>query len=227
MAARRNKKGHHNPIHPVIDSFRLIAETRRQALEIAESARQAIKRHHRDPQELADFIEGHGTPVVVLQHNLLPCLVMWLLGVEPGFIPPSSGWRYELLGKGLALYERTFHQTGHQGEFNGRQLEHGVFILTRPLFTVGYISHQLHHWLAFRSGMTGYSDRAQQLYRKFWDNNGVIGKEVYKMSLADMSALRSAINRDMEALKFLQDIASEILVPANQAKRISNGTASA
>ena len=76
--------------------------------------------------------------------------------------------------------------------------------------------------------MKGYCDRSQRLYREFWGKNqGRIGQEVYKMKADDMRALKAAINRDLEALQFLKDIADEILIPAKQARHISRGQASA
>lgn len=212
-------QGHDNPLHdPVIDTFKLVAETRKMAKEISESARDAVKAFYRSPDSLASFIERHQTPVYMLKGRLICGLVLAILGYEPGFIAPAEGRRYRLLERFLRLYNGKPHC----------EFKHGVFVLTRPLFTVGFISHQLHHWLAYRSGMAGYSDKSQQLYKKFWnENNGVIGQEVYQMKVEDMVALKAAINRDLEALLFLKEIANEVLIPAKQARRISHGTASA
>ncbi len=212
-------QGHDNPLHdPVIDTFKLVAETRKMAKEISESARDAVKAFYRSPDSLASFIERHQTPVYMLKGRLICGLVLAILGYEPGFIAPAEGRRYRLLERFLRMYNAKPHC----------EFKHGVFVLTRPLFTVGFISHQLHHWLAYRSGMAGYSDKSQLLYKKFWnENNGVIGQEVYKMKVEDMVALKAAINRDLEALLFLKEIANEVLIPAKQARRISHGTASA
>jgi hypothetical protein len=59
------------------------------------------------------------------------------------------------------------------------------------------------------------------------ENQGQIGQDVYKMDVEDILALKAAINRDLEALKFLKAIADEVLIPARQARRIVHGTASA
>lgn len=213
------KQGHDNPLHdPVIDTFKLIAETRKQAKAISESARDAVKAFYRSPDSLASFIERHQTPVYMLKGRLICGLVLAVLGFEPGFIPPTEGRRYRILERLLRMYNRKAHC----------EFTHGVFVLTQPLFTVGFISHQLHHWLAFRSGMAGYNDRSQQLYHKFWnEQNGIIGQEVYHMKVEDMVALKAAINRDLEALLFLKEVANEVLIPAKQARRISHGTATA
>lgn len=245
MAANPKKNaGHDNPILPVasssldMDSFKLVAETRKHLSELADFAKDAIKAHYNDPELLASFIESHQTQVYCLQGSLLSSFGLWVLGFEPGFIAPVKGLRYRLLQHFLrfqaqfhwrmSFHQHQSHQKDKQGEKTDCHFRHGVFVLTRPLFTVGFISHQLHHWLAFRSGMQGYSERSQKLYRKFWSKgNGTLGQEVYKMKAIDMMDLKSAISRDLEALQFLKSIADEILIPAQQARYISAGNASA
>lgn len=238
MVANPNRKtGQDNPIQSHVDTFRLVAETRRQVNEVAESAREAIQASYTDPELLAGFIERHGTPVYVLPVGFLATFMLRALGFEPGFIPPGRDIRFNRLKRLLAFYDRLCsgmnrpdrNQTDGKLMDNSSRIDrHGVFVLTRPLFTVGFLTHQLHHWLAFRSGMAGYCERAQRLYKKFWvENQGQIGREVYKMSAEDILALKAAINRDMEALRFLKAMADEVLIPAKQARRISGGNASA
>ena len=211
--------GHDNPLtNALVDTFKLVAETRKQAKEIAESARDAVKTFYRSPEQLASFIERHQTPVYMVKGRLMIGVVLGLLGYEPGFIAPADDKRFRMLQRFLRLINPKAHCN----------FEHGVFVLTQELFTVGYISHQLHHWLAYRSGMTGYCERSQNLYKKFWnENNGVIGEEIHSMKMEDMRALKAAINRDLEALLFLKEIANEVLIPARQGQRLSHGTASA
>ncbi|HEY9746225.1 MAG TPA: hypothetical protein V6C99_08420 [Oculatellaceae cyanobacterium] len=220
-------QGHDNPIHGTIDTFRLVAETRRQAEEIAETAKVTVRQFYRDPRQLAVFIERHGTPVYLLKHTLVAHFTLWLLGFEPGFIPPGIGKRYRLLQFVLTA-PWLAPLLGRQSAKHHCHLRHGIFVVTPSLFTVGYLSHQLHHWLAFRSGMQGYNDRAQELYKKFWnEGNGEITPEMLEMDTEDILALKAAINRDLEALQFLQQVASEILIPAKQAKKMAQGGTSA
>jgi hypothetical protein len=76
--------------------------------------------------------------------------------------------------------------------------------------------------------MQGYSEHSQRLYKEFWvKRQGQLGREVYKMKAKDIVALKEAINRDLEALQFLRNIAQEVLIPAKQAKQIAHGNASA
>jgi len=213
---------------PDPDTFNFISETRKQVTEVATVARDAIKAHCTEPAQLANFIESHQTPVFVLNHALLGNMALFSLGFEIGFIPPAEGRRYKML-KQLLLTQAKRLGPHPAGDFAlDNDLPHGVIVLTTPLCTLGYMSHQLHHWLAFRSGMQGYCDRAQKLYKQFWQKQkGQLGQEVYKMSTEDILALKAAINRDMEALQFLRSITDEVFIPAQQARRLSNGSTSA
>lgn len=223
LQANQNQE---TPEHLLLDTFRLVAETHRQADGIAKTASQAVRTSYSDPVLLAQFIENHQTPVYILPAGILGKLALWLLGCTPGFIPPVENPRYETLQRLLASLSWLVKRPAQS---DGCHWEHGAFVVPGNLFTVGFISHQLHHWLAFRSGMQGYSDHSQTLYKKFWEEQqGVIGNEVYDMSVDDILALKAAINRDLEALEFLKRIAQEILIPVRQGRHFrSQGSASA
>ena len=229
MAANPNQPtGHDNPIQNSEDTFRLVAETRQQVSEVSQTARDAIKAFYTNPQRLAEFIERYDTPVYVLPFGWLVMLILRTLGFEPGFIAPCASRQGMWLTRFLAYADPKKTNNGKAGAMLKDRYPNGVFILTKPLFTIGFLTHQLHHWLSYRSGMAGYTDQAQQLYKQFWlENRGTIGKEVYKMSADDILALKAAINRDMEALRFLKSMTEEVLIPGKQARRISKGTASA
>ncbi len=214
------------------DSFKLMAESQKQLTEVASTAREVIQAHYTDPLQLARFMESHQTPVFVLRHRFLGAAALMALGFEPGFIPPGQGKRFQLL---LQLLNTQGHRPASHPASDAitknmmaEGLPQGVIVLTEPLMTAGYLSHQLHHWLAFRAGLPGYSERAQHLYRQFWQRqNGCLGQEIHDMSVEDLLALKSAINRDKEALQFLRTITAEIFRPAQQARRLNDGFASA
>lgn len=221
--------GHENPIqdrsaHPHDDTFKRVAETRQQVNQVAASAREAIEAFYTDPQGLVTLIERYGTPVYILKAGILSKLMLKALGFEPGFILPDSTPRFIWLKRLLGWQDGLFATD----KALLRDFTHGVFVVPQALFNMGFLSHQLHHWLAFRSGMDGYCERARRLYKKFWvENQGQIGQDVYKMDVDDILALKAAINRDLEALQFLKAISDEVLIPARQARRIAHGTASA
>lgn len=195
-----------------IDTFKLMAKTHQQALDVSDEARAIILKHYRTPEALKAVIESHGTPVFVIKEHFLGKLMLKALGYEVGFIPATDTFQYRALLKFLNKA-----QPGYRGK--GTK---GLFIVTAPLLTVGFLSHQLHHWLAYRSGLSGYSTEEQLLYQEFWNrHNGQLNDSILrKMSAEDMQRLKNVINRDLEALRFLRQIVDEIFIPAQQGANI-------
>ncbi|MBX2861452.1 MAG: hypothetical protein KTR14_09455 [Vampirovibrio sp.] len=209
--------------NPLQDTFRLIAQTRRQVAHATEQATAAVRSFYKNPEDLATFIERHGTPVIYLPVHWIPLLSLKLLGFELGYIPvptePHLRHRFDTLCRLFDIEASKPNCT----------LSHGVFIVTKPLFNIGFMAYQLHHWFACRNGMTGYESKDLKRYRHFWEKKqGIIGPEVMRMTEAEVRSLKNAINRDLEALKFLRQITEEIFVPANQANALAqNKSASA
>ena len=220
MTSSRHKHGQQNTIIGA-DTFKMVADIERQIAAVSDEAREAVKKFYKEPGDLAAFIERQGTPVYVLPGGMIGnwvSLGLQTLGYEPGFIASQEGWRFDALVRLLGLLEQKPYAT----------VDRGVFVVTKQLFSVGFLSHQLHHWLACRSGMAGYNAESQRLYKRFWTvYHGKIGREVYHMTAEEMQMLKDAINRDMEALKFVRQVASEVLVPNKNATRLQQGEASA
>jgi hypothetical protein len=200
-----------------------VSDTYRQAEAVMETASEAIKKAYSDPARLAEFIEGLQTPVYVLRLGVFSRIVLWALGFEPGFIPPSESGRYKLLQGILRLQSRWPGIRPAAAPDTPTAFRHGVFVLFPALFSMSFLSYQLHHWLACRSGLHGYDGRAQALYRKFWnDQHGhLLSADVETMSEEDILALKAAINRDLEALCFLRRMMQDVIIPATQGQRFS------
>jgi hypothetical protein len=220
MADQANDSNTANPSQrSPLDSFRMVAETQKQVAEATDRALELVKQHYKKPEDLAACIEKEGTPVYIIAGPFLTKLVLFVLGFEPGFIPPGNSrrhrWLYQLLDQVQAK--------------PGCHREHGVFVMTRSVFTVGFLAHQLHHWMACRAGLPGYGETEQGLYKKFWeqDHGIVTPKRAEQMSAEEIIQLRNAIHRDMEALRFMQQLVQELFAPANQAANLSQGNATA
>ena len=79
-----------------------------------------------------------------------------------------------------------------------------------------------------KNGMNGYDDDSQELYRQFWTKHkGLVTKGLLDMDVNDLMKLRTAINRDLEALTFLREVVYEIITPANQSNAMRQGKARA
>ncbi len=203
---------------PIIDTFKLVVDTQRQISEVSRQAKNLVKAGFRSPEALAFFVEQQGTPVYQLHGGVLASILLFSLGYDQGFIPPSDTRQYRMLVKLLKMQEAKPHCN----------FKFGVFVVGKPLYTVGFLTHQLHHWLAYRSGMAGYNEKAQALYKRFWEkHHGVVEPDVLDMSIEEVCLLKEAINRDLEALQFLRHIVHEVLRPASQRGKFAMGHASA
>jgi hypothetical protein len=206
-------------VHETLDSFRLVAETRRQVEAISQHALEMVKQHFKSPDELSQSIENKGTGVYLLQGAFVTKLALFCLGFEPGFIPPSSSKRYQWLKQILMQLESKPHC----------HFDKGVFVLVQPLYTVAYMAHQLHHWMAYCSGLPGYNLQSQQLYKSFWekDKGQMSFQKAEKLTVEEIVQLRDAIHRDLDAMKFMYQLIQEIFAPANRAKQLNTGATTA
>lgn len=200
------------------DMFSLIAQTRKQVTQITQKAKNVVKQFYKNPDDLSAFIERHGTPVYVINSGLIGLVVLKLLKIEPGFVPFSTNTSFRTLTSLLDKYQ----------DKPGCNYANGLFILTPSLYNIGFMTHQLHHWLSARNGLQGYDDESQALYREFWlKHRGLITRELLEMDVDALGKIRIAINRDLEALKFLREVAYEIITPANQSSQLKAGKARA
>src|SRR5690606_12574021 len=137
---------------------------------------------------LLQWIEQSGTWVCRLPGPpILWLMGLPVLGLNAGFNLPSSGTGFRFL---LWWCDR-YHRQGKDA------LAQGVFLLPQGYDAMGSLAHQLHHWLAFRSGLPGYDDQAKRLYRDFWEKHkGVVDPTVKDWSLEDLTQLQAAVKRD-------------------------------
>ena len=211
------------------DSFKAIAETHQQVRQVSEEARRLINDSYKNPAELLAFIAAQGTPVYMLNDRFIPGttgrLSLRLLGFDPGFIAVRDTAAYEKLCRLLRHHttqrfflnmSRTHHLTTPDA------FENGVLILSPSQVNVAFLSHQVHHWLAYKSGLKGYSLEEQVAYQKFWhQHNGQLNmRMLQRMSIEEIYQLKNAINRDLEALKFLRQIINEVIVPSRQGRAL-------
>lgn len=193
---------------PLTDSFKEVVKRRRDTAAITDRAKELVKKHYRTPDALVAYIESQGTPVFVLPADWISRMVFNAFGVDVGFIPhpeePKQRKKLERLVGLLNIREKKL----------GCRLENGIIIVPHDLYTASFLAHQLHHWLAFQAGLPGYTDEAKRQYQRYW-NEGCrkLTTEILNMSVEEIKHLRDAVNRDLEALKFIQQVTEEIFMP--------------
>lgn len=189
----------------LFDSLKFIGNKKQQVDTIYEDISNAVKKNVHDVSGLLEFVENRGTTVVRGKHV---DKVLYLFGKTVGFLPPMKG----LKAKGILYF---FKMMGIW--------KHPITEKTPPMFAfsekdpaMGYMIHQLHHWLSYNNGLPGYSEEAQSKLSMVLDptvDMEDLQAEFEKMSSSEVKELREAIARDQEALMLIQKLAQEVFEP--------------
>lgn len=179
--------------------------------QINKDASHLVKEHLNNVSGLLEFIERRGTKVIA--HKRADTIIK-LFGEIEGFIPPMKGIKAKLLILGFKII----------GAWDGP-----IENTTPPLFVfgeteppMGYMVHQIHHWLSFNKGLPGYTEETMNNFKKIFDPSFGV-EDVQRMSKQEIIELREAIARDQEALDFVQKMAEEIFKPQDVVQGIKDG----
>jgi len=189
--------------------------------ELALQAREALTRTQMDPLRIASFLEENGTPVYRLKYGYLPRFILALLQLSPGFTPNPKGIRGFLLSLSLHFIATRPSEANVQPPEEDESDSKGLFVLTPSLFATGFMAYQLHHWLAFQSGLPGYSQKAQLLYKRFCkENKGKLTSDsIQDWNEEDLTALQAAIRQELSALRFFKSLVKDVLFHAQPGNR--------
>lgn len=193
------------------DSLKLLGGRKKQIDQISQDAGEMIKQHLHNVNGLLEFIERRGTKVIRAKHA---DKVLSFLGEVEGFIPPITGFKGKLIFLGLKLIGAWKEPIP--------QKPPAMFIFGEKEPPMGYMVHQIHHWLSFNNGLPGYTEETMTNFKRIFDPTFGV-EDVKKMSKEEIIALREAIARDQEALDFVQKMAQEIFKPQDVMKGIKDG----
>lgn len=193
------------------DSLKLHGSRQKKIDQINQDASELIKHYLNNVSSLLEFIERRGTKVIQCKHA---DKLLNIFGEIEGFIPPLSGLKAKIILIGLKLLggwdEPIISSTPAMFIFGGQE---------PPM---GYMVHQIHHWLSYNNGLPGYSEETMSNFKRIFDPSFGV-EDVKKMSREEIIALREAIARDQEALDFVQKMAQEIFKPQDVLKGIKEG----
>jgi hypothetical protein len=193
------------------DSLRLIGNKQKKIDDINEDAGNLIKQHLDNVSGLLEFIRNRGTRVIQHKHA---DKVLSLFGELEGFKPPTSGFKARILTLGLKIVGAWKEPIASQTP--------PLFIFGEKEPPMGYMVHQIHHWLSYNNQLPGYTEEAMNNFKRIFDPSFGV-EDVRKMSKEEIIALREAIARDQEALDFVQKMAQEIFKPQDIMKGIKDG----
>jgi hypothetical protein len=169
---------------------------------------------------LLHWLQHQGTPVVCIEMgSLAATAALTTMGYQPGFIAPGqsiNGAEREKSGR-FALLINTLSMVGALNPEQKKQTQqHGLMLLTPQLNKIGFVVHQLFHWMSFKLNLPGYSEKAQKLFYEYYDKNNM---ETLPTALAlpieSLLELRHAIRRELAALCFVREVSQELLAPVH------------
>lgn len=193
------------------DSLRLIGNRQKKIEEINQDASLMIKEHINDVNGLLRVVELSGTKVI--KHKNADKALQFLGEVE-GFLPPITGLKGKLILLGLKMI-------GAWNEPFPKETP-CMFVFGDKEPPMGYMIHQIHHWLSYNKGMPGYTEETMSNFKRIFEPSFGM-EDVKRMSKEEIIALREAIARDQEALDFVQKMAMEIFKPQDVVKGIKDG----
>ena len=193
------------------DSLKIIGNRQKKLDEINENASSLVKNYLDDVSGLLEFIENRGTQVIIHKNAEK---ILHFFGEIEGFIPPMNGFRAKLIMYGLKIIGAWKQPIPEETP--------PLFIFGEEGPTIGYMVHQIHHWLSFNQGLPGYTEETMNNFKKIFDPSFGV-QDVQRMTKEEILSLREAIARDQEALDFVQKMAQEIFKPQDIVKGIKDG----
>lgn len=201
-----------NPMdfHEAPDSFKKHATEAQIVASLTSRAKLLVKQCNTDAEQVLDWMQDQGLPVYCIENAVLAATaVLNTMGYQPGFIPPGQGNTYWLLLQGIGVSKAD----------NRLARDNGLMVLTPKLRKIGFVAHQLFHWLAFQQGIPGYDEKAQQLFRHYFDKDNLTTlPQAMELPVEEIVALRHAVRREIDALCFVRQLSQDVL-SANQRHR--------
>jgi hypothetical protein len=164
-------------------------------------------------------VELQGLPVFEVGCQFHLRALMMLSNLDYGFVSPQTE-HYSDIVETLKKY------FPDKASVNTAQ---GLILLTSRKESTLQLIMALYHWKAFTSGLPGYSESASRLYRVVQKRyRGRLPHEFMAvLSTEDLMALRARMKREEESLAFLRETLDRVVIPKNNAGRLSQGQAEA
>ncbi len=178
---------------------------------INDEARTVLKEAVNNPEILVDFIKAKGTEVV--KSNYMSS-VLFLLGEQEGFLTPMKGLKSFI----FIVFVNMFSGTKLKISFSTPAL----FAFDNKPVNIYLLSHQFHLWLSYINELPGFSESTRKNFKNIWNSNAG-SVELSSLSMEDILSLKDAIARDLEAIKFVKDMAREFVGQKQSLEKIKQG----
>lgn len=185
------------------------AEAQKTSEMIDEQVRTIVIPCLSQPEKLLEFVAEQGTKVYRFS---FANKILNIFKEEDGFIAPFCGGKAFLLNFLVVLF---------------MEKKLSFSFKTKPMFVLGngdlniyFLLHQFHKWYAYKSGLAGFDEKAQSLFKM--NLSPANDEQMKNLSVENILALKEAIARDAAASDFVIKLSKEFEGAKNALNKIKN-----
>lgn len=174
----------------------LTSETLKNRDELNKKVAKIVKENLKTPQKLFNYIERNGTHVYKLNNA---DVILNVIKEEEGFITELKGFKALYLNFMIALLK--------EKTISFKFYTPAMFVLRDMEVDPYYMSHQFYKWFGYKMKLPGYDYKTQENFKATFKT--LSNKDISKLSLDEIVAVKEAINRDNEAIDFVLNLCRE------------------
>ncbi len=165
-----------------------------KAKDVSELAYKIMQKYIDKPNFILRYIEAKGTKVVLAPKL---ALILKIIGYEPGFIPAHQGIKAGILNFAIQIASKEAP--------NFALCVPDLFLCCKKELSLYFLSYQFHHWLSYQYKLPGYDMESMSLFKNTFNTNS----SLHNLSINQILALKDTVERDKQALDFVQKFVRE------------------
>jgi hypothetical protein len=179
--------------------------------EINLEAKVVLKEAIKNPDILVKFIKSKGTPVI---ESRSMNRILFLISEKEGFLPPMTGLK--------ALVFSLLTNLASNTKLSISTKTPALFALDAKPLNIYFFSHQFHLWLSYINELPGFDEKTRENFKNIWECNAD-SMEISNLSIEEIISLKDAIARDLEAIKFVKEMARELVGQKQVHQKLQQG----
>ena len=161
-----------------------------------------LKQLKNNPDKIIEYLENNDMKVYLIKNAEN---VLYHISEKEGFITERSGYSAIVLNRLIG---------------NGFKLKTKPMIVFSEELDIYKLIRALYNWYSMREGLKGFDSKSQKLLQKMHEGNE--DDIIARLSLTEIESLRNAINRDVQAIEFVNQYAKENAGAKNALKKMQD-----
>lgn len=194
------------------EDLTLSSKAKKLSEQLNELAKNLVKASKDDYSGLLAIMQSGNVKIIVNQSLKLP---MKLLGYEEGLIPSHCSIKALFLSICIKLFTKSDIKISFELP--------DLFITSKKKLDFYFLAHQFYHFLSYKNNLPGYDYKTFSLFTNLMHTKNISIVSFRNMNLDKMLALKDIIERDKEAINFVQTFARENIGAKNCINEILSG----